>query len=239
MTNQEQKKTIESLKPLIDMLKSSLPKEMPIQFCNTMDPSRAILLREACLFRVTELTESAYTAFAGDKLITAFILCRAFMETETLFWTFIDMLQEALKNRKVENIRTFFDKALTGVKDQELKKFKRPNEASQVLDPHHVLKLIENTMGKKIQSYPLQYASLSEFSHPNAAGTIEAYTTFDWPSNTVRFGLNSEKLSSDLALPQLVVSIRAFIQLYDLSADLIHEFVELCESLYILAEEST
>jgi hypothetical protein len=152
------------------------------------------------------------------------------METEALFWRFLDELKESLSTRTVDKIRTFLSRSLTGVKDDEIKKIKRPNDPSTVPDPINVLTLIKN-VGKRIHHYPLHYASLCELTHPNAAGTINAYVTLNWSTNTAHFGKGKATLTPELALPQLVVSLQTFTKLYDQSADLLEEFTLLCESL--------
>lgn len=229
MSNEEFEKLLEELKIEIKTLQASLLKEIPMLFSSAIDPCRAIVFREACLYRITELAESAYEAFLKDRLVTAFILCRAFMETESLFLTFIDRLKESLATRAIDNIRSFLGNSLAGVKDEQIRKFKGINNPGTKLEPINVLTLIKN-VGKKITSYPLHYASLCEFSHPNAAGIIGAYVTLDRSTNTASFGKN-KKLTPELALPQLVVSLQAFTHFYNQSAILVKEFAVLCESL--------
>jgi len=231
MNDQELTILLKELNLKIEKLKCSLPQKTPILFCKSVDPSRAMIFREACLHRITELCESAYDAFAKKRLITAFILCRAFMETETLFWSFIDMLKNSLQTRKTDEIRNFLSKCLAGIKDKEIKKFRNPEESNKVPDPINVLTLIQKTMGNAIKHYPLHYASLCEFTHPNAAGTVDAYVAYDWKENIATFRTNTEKLKEEQALPHLVASLEAFICLYNESATQLEEFIELCESL--------
>lgn len=231
MNDQELTSLLEKLRLKIEMFKSCLPKQTPILFCKSVDPSRAMIFREACLHRITELCESAYDAFAKNRLITAFILCRAFMETETLFWSFIDILKNSLETRKTDKIRNFLSKCLVGIRAEEIKKFRNPEEFNEVPHPINVLTLIKEKMVKKIKHYPLHYASLCEFTHPNAAGTVDAYVAYDWKENTATFGINTDKLKAEQALPHLVASLEAFICLYNESAAQLEAFIELCESL--------
>lgn len=188
------------------------------------------MLREACLYRIAEIAESVYEDFVKDRLIAAFILSRAFMETETLFWTLIDKLESAIKSRKIDDIRKFLTDCLIGVKSEELKQFKNPKDPNLITTPTNILTLIEK-MGKKIRYYPLHYASLSEFSHPNTAGTVDAYVLLDHDARMARFGNNRTKLTPELALPQLVGSLQGFLSGYDYSAKLLEQFVPLCEEL--------
>lgn len=216
---------LEKLKNISDTLKNSLPIEAPLLVSKAIDPCRALVLREACLHRISELVESAYEDFSKDRLISAFIVARAIMETESLFWTFLDKIEQSLKTKNIDEIRTFLSKALAGVKATQAKKLGR------TLDPVHVLKLVRDEMGKNIAHYYDHYEALSEFSHPNAAGLNESYARIDYDQLKVFFGLNKDRVHADLALPPLVGSLEAFLIKYDESAKLLEDFVSLCEML--------
>lgn len=213
------------LKELVDSLKKSLPLEAPLFISNAIDPNRALVLREACLYRISELTESAYENFAKGRVVSAFIMTRAIMETESLFWTFLDKIELSLKTKNIDDIRIFLTKALTGVKATQAKAMGRE------IEPLHVLKLVRDNMGGKIPLYYEHYETLCEYSHPNAAGLNDTYARLDWIQKKVFFGINNDKVNSKLALPLLIISIEAFINEYDRSAKLLGDFIVLCEIL--------
>jgi hypothetical protein len=215
---------LETLKDSVAVLENSLPKEIPLAISKAIDPCRAHVFREACLHRMAELAGSAYDAFHKNTLITAFTLCRSVMETEALFWEFITMLETALEKKSISKIRKFLTKAMLGVKIPT-------GDGTSSMTPHHVLTLVRDGMGKHIKGYFNQYEFLSEFAHPNAAGVIKAYVKLDWEKHVAYLGLNQEKISPDLALPKLVGSLQAFIQIYNNSAKLLSQFIPLCESL--------
>ncbi|NGX49427.1 MAG: hypothetical protein K940chlam5_01025 [Candidatus Anoxychlamydiales bacterium] len=221
---------IQELKGLVSMLNNSLPKEIPLGISISIDPTRAVIFRVAFLYRVAEITESAYDAFVKDNLVVAFILSRAFMETETLFWAFVNKLKVAIQTRNINDIRQFLTGCLIGVKNDELKQLKHPSDVSLITTPTNILTFIQK-MDKKIPGYELHHASLSEFSHPNAAGTVDAYVSLDWEAMVARFGKNKSKLIPELALPQLLASLKGFLDCYDYSAKLLEQFVPLCEEL--------
>lgn len=45
-----------------------LSSEIPFDFSAAIDPLRAVVFKEACLYRIAEIAESAYQAFAKDNL---------------------------------------------------------------------------------------------------------------------------------------------------------------------------
>ncbi len=221
---------LQELKNIVDMLNNSLPKEMPFGFSISIDPPRAVVFREACLYRIAEIAESAHEAFVKDSLVVAFILSRTIMETETLFWTFVNALEVAIQTRNIGKIREFLTRCLVGVKSPQLKQFKNPMNVNLIADPTNILTFIDKR-DKKVRNYRLHYDSLSEFSHPNAAGTIDAYVSLDLDAGVARFGKNRSKLIPELALPQLVGSLKVFLSDYDYSAKLLEQFVPLCDEL--------
>ena len=222
---------LRGLKELVEILNHSLATEMPLDGSLPLHLSRALTLRESCFHRMAELAEAAYEDFANDRLIAAFIMCRAIMETESLFWALIDELNRAIQMQNTDQILLFLKKALTGVKSIELKGLKRGNNTTLVIDdPTNVLTFIDK-MQKKIALYRFHYDALSERAHPNSAGTIDAYVLLDWNAQIARFGKNRSRITPKLALPHLVSSLKGFLKIYDRSAELLQQFVHLCKEL--------
>ncbi len=221
---------LNELRLLVATLKNSLPSEVPIYICSSIDPTRAVVLREACLYRITEISEGALDAFEENNLIVALILCRSIMETEALFWEFEAKLKTSIASKNVEEIRTFLTRCMIGVKSEEIKKMKSPENTSQILDPINVLTFIDK-LGKHISKYRFHYDSLSERSHPNAAGTVDAYVDIDWEAGVAKFGLNSKKIGYNPSLLLLVASLSAFLDVYDSTAKHLSDFTKVCEEL--------
>jgi hypothetical protein len=224
------KDQIGQLKNLVDILNNSLSNEIPFDFSVAIDPFRAVVVREACLHRIAEISESAYEAFSKDNLVVALILSRAVMETEALFWGFVNELEGALKSGNIEKIRKFLTGCLIGVKSPQIKLLKSPENVDLIIDPINILTFIDK-MKKKITHYRLHYDSLSEFSHPNAAGTVDSYVSLDHEARVARLGKNRAKLVPELALPQLIGSLTMFLDVYDNSAKLLEQFTFLCNDL--------
>ncbi|MEI8301239.1 MAG: hypothetical protein WCG10_06510 [Chlamydiota bacterium] len=73
---------LKDLEHMLHALKDNLSKHAPIfvgaspKFHPSLDPVRALHLREACLHRITELAESAYDAFKKGSLVAAFLRTR-------------------------------------------------------------------------------------------------------------------------------------------------------------------
>lgn len=221
---------LEELKSIVTDLNACLPKEVPLGFSRSIDPIRALVLREACLYRIAEIVRATHDAFARDDLVVAIILSRAIIETGTLFWDFIQKLKAALASRNIEEIRKFLSGCLLGVKSPKLKEFKSPSKPDLITTPVNILTLIDK-LDKDVPHFRLNYDSMSEFSHPNAAGTVDAYVFLDHAAGVARLGNNRSKLVPELALPQLVGTLTVFVIQYNYAAELLEQFIPLCELL--------
>jgi hypothetical protein len=230
MKTSDNESLLAELKSIVIDLNVSLPKEAPLGLSRSIDPIRALVLREACLYRIAEIVRAAHDAFARDDLVVAIILSRAIIETGALFWEFIQKLKVALAFRDIEEIRKFLSGCLVGVKSPKLKEIKNPSKPALITVPVNILTLIDK-LDKDVPYFRLNYDSMSEFSHPNAAGTVDAYVFLDHAAGVARFGNNRSKLIPELALPQLVGTLKAFRIQYNYAAELLEQFIPLCELL--------
>ncbi len=228
---------LDDLQSIVDCyLKPCLPKEVPIFISTSIDPAKALQLREACFHRITELADSACDAFKKGNLVSGYLLARAIMETFALFWYFLDEVRGALKEGDVEHLREVLKRMLVGAKIEKAREVfaeileKTKEEIGKSLDPIHVMDLMRH-VSKEIPSFLGVYEHLCEVSHPNAAGLIKAYVRNDWDKGTVYFGKEFGRFGSHLEsdLQALIISLEIFMDLYDESALLLKRFQELSE----------
>ena len=110
------KELLNDLQDIVNILKSSLLKEAPIFISKSIDPARALHLREACFHRITELAESACDAFRNGNNVVGYLLARAIMETFALFWYFLDEVRDALKDEDIVDLRAVLTRMMAGAK---------------------------------------------------------------------------------------------------------------------------
>ncbi len=229
---------LDGLQSIVDTLKSSLPKEAPIIISKSVDPSRALHLREACVHRIAELAESACDAFKKGSHVSGYLLVRASMETIALFWYFVDEVRDALKNGDIEDLRKVLTRMLMGVKLEAARDAiakvtqKTRAELGKSLDPIHVMDLLRH-VEKEVPSFMEHYDFLCEVSHPNAAGLIKAYVRNDWEKKVVYFGKEEGCFESHLPsdLKGFIACLECYMDLYDKSAGILTRFISLSESL--------
>lgn len=228
---------LDDLQEIVDLLKASLPKEAPIFISKSIDPARALYVRESCIHRITELAESACDAFKKGNNVAGYLLARAIMETFALFWYFTDKVRDALKDGEVKEVRAVLIKMMAGTRVEKTKEGmaevlgKTKEEIGKTLDPVHVMDLIRHVT-KQLPPFKDHYDFLCEVSHPNVTGLLKVYVKNDWDKGTVYFGKEHGSFGGHLAsdLQALTVSLEGFMDLYDDSAALFENFMRLSEA---------
>lgn len=81
-------------------------------------------------------------------------------------------------------------------------------------------------------SRPLPYGLLSEYAHPNWAGTVLLYSDTDKQTAVTDFGRNMRKAENAkvIGTGNLGVALKMFASRYDRIGDLLPEFIRVCES---------
>lgn len=214
-----------------------MSKDAPISHLS-LDPVRALHLREACLHRITELTESAYDGFKNGNLVTGYLLARAIYETLALFWYFIDQIKASLESGDLEELRDILTKMLVRSKVETIQKnvvdiLEQSKEGlDETLDLIYVSKLIKH-VAEKIPPFKMHYDFLCEITHPNAMGLIKAYVRNDYQAGKVYFGKEQGRFAGHLGmdLEALIIVLESFVDSYNESASLISSFQGNYESL--------
>jgi hypothetical protein len=84
---------------------------------------------------------------------------------------------------------------------------------------------------KDIEGFNHQYGILSEYSHPNWAGTVYLYAKHDKENGATDFGQNIRipEGTKQIGVGNLSVALLLFERSYNRIADLIPAFTKLCE----------
>ncbi|MBW2605065.1 MAG: hypothetical protein JRE28_12245, partial [Deltaproteobacteria bacterium] len=117
--NYDSNKDIEICKELVALFKNNLPSRVdPASLTwESKIPWKAMALREALLYRVAELSESAIDLYEkGNRTISAFIITRAVHETTALFYSFYERLEKVTSSRFLGDFDEFIMRLLFGWK---------------------------------------------------------------------------------------------------------------------------
>ena len=207
----------------IQLLESSLPKHLDAMAVSQTAklPWKALFYREALIWRMAELSRSAYENFENHRVVSAVVLTRAAAETFAALWYLWHKIAIAVQAAIVGDIDTYLMKLISGVKIPDDPVF------PQAIN---ILTIIEK-VDKEVKGFNHQYAVLCEYTHPNASGTTHSYLRHNREQLTTDFGLNSRTAENTrmIGLINLSVSLLMFELKYNLVADLLPDFVALCE----------
>ena len=211
---------IAALKLLIEQFKSHLPNRVdPASLTwESKIPWRVVILREALLYRITELGESAIELYEKEnRTISAFIVTRAIHETTALFYSLYLKLKKAIDDQSFKDFNDFHKKVHFGFKNEE-----------GCPIAINILNAVDK-LDKLIPGFRRNYDILSEFCHPNYSGVFGAYAVINKKTGWVDFSPEIKNASPLIGLPLLVSSLKIFRQYYDESDECIRRIIELCE----------
>ncbi|HEX5482967.1 MAG TPA: hypothetical protein VFZ08_10120 [Terriglobia bacterium] len=201
-------------------LENSLPKQLdPIGLSRTKLPSKVLIYREALIWRVAELARAALQTFEAQQFAAAIVLTRAAVETNAALWFLDEKVGSALKQNKLGDLDDCVMRLLAG--NYTWDEF--PN-------PLRVGKFVES-VERRVPGFKEQYNRLSEYAHPNSAGTTHLYSTIDRENVFVNFGPNSKytEAAKAICVANLSVTLMMFEHIYNCLSDAMPDFVKLCE----------
>lgn len=216
---------LESIKVLLTRLGSNLPSGYDIASISTTAkiPMKVLSLREALIYRMFEISTAATNLYSEKQFITSCILTRSALETTAmLFW-----LQKRIENVVSENTVGDFDdwlmRALLGDRDGSIT---GERDAPSIISGVEKVDAVYN-------GFRSEYNFLSEFTHPNWAGTYGSYGTDDKKNWRIEFHPSSGRDNSkswEFILNNLSATLEIFILHYNRISEFHEEFTKICES---------
>lgn len=205
---------------------SSLPKNLDAFAVSPESklPSKVLRYRESLIWRITEVGWAAFQEFEGNKLVAGIILTRAVVETSAALWYLRTKVKEAVESNEVGDVDTYLVKLNVGIATAPPKRdegdWPRPLKIGKFLDE----------VEKAMEGFSEHYGVLSEFAHPNWAGTVSLYSKFHPENLTIEFGqyVRSGEHAKELGVSSLYSTLRFFEVTYNDLGDSIPAFVELC-----------
>ncbi len=179
-------------------------------------PFKALSLREVLIHRVSELAECAMEQFETNRIVSAFVLARAVLETVALIYWLHKKLLEFFDSKDIVALDDFLMKAMLGSKDE-----------STAVDSYNVLTAVDH-VDKEYENFRTMYDSLCEFTHPNWSGTLGAYGKIERGSLDLGADIKSPPLR--LGLGPFVGGLEIFIEYYNNLERLIHDLNDYCET---------
>ena len=159
---------LESAKPTrIDGLSISSTSKLPL---------KVMWFKAALGWRMSELSKTAFDALEREQFASAIILTRAAAESCAALWSLSTKIQAAVKSGAVGDIGTHLMRFIMGHRGD-----------AEMPDAVNVLTCVDR-VDKDVDGFRHHYDVLSEYAHPNWAGTVHIYSQPHPGEGTVSFG---------------------------------------------------
>jgi hypothetical protein len=215
----------------LELFESNLPNRVDAMAVSPISklPVKVLLYSESLMWRLVELGRAAFENFAADKLVAGIVLTRAVVETSAALWYLCSKVVAAVDSDDVGNIDEYLMKMNVGTATGNTAQDSLPS-TEQLPRPIRVGSFLEQ-IEKDIEGFSHQYGMLSEYAHPNWAGTVLLYSKTDMETRVTDFGQNLRKADStkQLGVMNLNVALELFESSYNRISDVIPAFVALCE----------
>jgi hypothetical protein len=223
---QSQAALIDEIRRRLGSLDSNLPEQLDA-FALSPDsklPSKVCRYRESLLWRIAEIGRAAFDELEKNRLVAGIVLVRAAIETSAALWYLRSKVDDAIKSNDIGDIDTYLVKLNVGIATAPPKL-----EEGDFPRPVKVGKFLEE-VDKAIEGFSVQYGVLSEFAHPNWAGTVFLYSKYDPKNLTIEFGQNlrGAEQAKGIGVTSLHTALRFFEVTYNNLTDSMPVFVELC-----------
>lgn len=171
------------------------------------------------MWRMAELSRSALEDFEKDRLASAILLTRAAVETSAGLWYLSAKIDAALEAAAVGDI------------DDYLMRLSMGSRTDPAMPPAISVLTFVDRVEKDAEGFRHQYDLLSEFSHPNWAGTALLYSKPDPPNLWTDFGANIRATDGpkNIGIINLSVALMFFERSLDRLSDAMQPFIELCK----------
>jgi hypothetical protein len=221
LPKEEIDKLFADVREALETLEASLPRSVDgfALSDKTKVPFKVLWFREAAFWRMTQLSRSAFDCFEQRKLASAILLVRASMETCAAIWYLRQALERSIETQTISDADQRVVQLLMGSRVD-------PNLREAV----NVLKCVDS-VEKTIPGFRHQYDWLSEFAHPNWAGTVLLFSKRE-DGGIANFGENMRQEESVLSsgLHNLAGALDVFRVAYERVGALMPDFIPLSEA---------
>jgi hypothetical protein len=183
-------------------------------------PFKVILFREALIWRTEELARCACDLYERQDICSAIILSRAAAENAAAMWYLMELIEEQ------------YAAPNTGKFDKHMMRLLCGHSSGEPLPkPINVMDMLRKA-DKKVGGVMASYEAMSDFVHPNWSGTEGLYVLNDHEQVVSHLGRNAKSRDDPfrIGLNSLSGALLTFEYAYNRTADLMPEFISICES---------
>jgi hypothetical protein len=223
---------INEIRESLAMLESNLPRQVDgfVLSQKSKLPWKVLLYREALIWRIVELGRSALESFLSERMVSGVVLTRAAVEASAALWYLSAKVDAVVDSKVVGDADEYLMKLAMGTATG----WPETDTSTDVLTMPRPIKIgaFLKQAEKDIEGFSHQYGVLSEYAHPNWAGTVLLYSSTNKQKAITDFGQNMRKAENAKAIGvgNLSVALKMFHTKYNRISDLIPAFISVCEA---------
>jgi hypothetical protein len=223
---------INEIRESLAMLESDLPRQVDGFALSQKSklPWKVLLYREALIWRIVELGRSALENFLSERIVSGVVLTRAAVEASAALWYLSAKVDAVVDSKIVGDVDEYLMKLAMGTATG----WPETDTSTDVLTMPRPIKIgtFLKQVEKDIEGFSHQYGVLSEYAHPNWAGTVLLYSSTNKQKAITDFGQNMRKAENAEAIGvgNLGVALKMFHVKYNRISDLIPAFISVCEA---------
>lgn len=221
MDNERLKEACNKIKIIKDNLPAKIYPEMVS--IKAKIPFKVLTLRELLIHRVGDLGDAACELYANSKVVPAIIITRALMETVAVMYYLYNIVNKAV-----------ISKSLKGFNDKIMCMLMGIRSGNSKTKPIHIMDCIRE-LNKWFEHFLEEYDNLSDIAHPNWFGLFGYYGKVKKEEMEIILGEGIRKVEAPfvMGVTGLSTAIEIFINFYDKIADVLPDFITLCETSLI------
>jgi hypothetical protein len=221
MTENDLAPLMEEARERLALLGKNLPTVVHAAAVSTISkmPFKALSCREGLIWRAEELGRTACHCFERGDVVAGILLTRGLTETVSALWYLKVLIERQLANGLEPDLDDRLMQLLLGNRTAP----DMPAAINVQTFVHHTTKSFPNLK----QSYD----SMSEYSHPNWAGSGFAFSKLNREEFAVHYGRDLREAREHLSFGAscLVAALMTLEEAYNGIADAMPKFIEICE----------
>lgn len=225
---------INEIRESLALLESNLPRQVDGFALSQKSklPWKVLLYRESLIWRILELGRSAFESLVSDTLLSGIVLTRAAVETSAALWYLCAKVEAVVDSKMVEDVDEYLMKLAMGTATGWAE---TDSSADGLTMPRPVkISAFMKQAEKDLEGFSHQYGVLSEYTHPNWAGTVLLYSNTNKETAITDFGRNLRNADNAkvIGIVNLSVALKMFHHSYNRISDLLPVFISVCDSQF-------
>lgn len=174
-------------------------------------PYKAGSFREILLHRQSDLASVAIELYETKRLVPAFIMTRAVLETTALLYGLHVKMNEFLEKKDEAKFDEFLMKGMFGSRDGTTSR-----KSFQILDAI-------DRMDKEFEGLRSMYDTLCEYTHPNYSGAMGSYSMLERGKHLLHLGREHHEPPLAFGLAPFIGGMTIFTYHYNVLAELLEK----------------